>query len=82
MANCRHCGLMNAIRENTCIHCGTRFGELVPEYRGSQSRGGPSTYAELRQRLCSHDGGEIHYQALRRPATTEDVAEVEPAGVK
>jgi len=85
MANCRHCGLANAIRDNTCIHCGTRFGELtpcVPEYRGSQSRGGLSTYAELRRRLCSQDGGEIHYQALRRRATTEDVAEVEPAGVK
>lgn len=70
MANCQYCGLMNAIRDNNCIHCGTRFGEVAPECRGSQIVGRPRTYVEWKRRLRSQDGGEIH----RR--------ETEPAGVK
>jgi hypothetical protein len=91
MASCRHCGLTNAIRDNTCIHCGTPFGRFapcVPEYRGSQGRGGPSSFAELRRRLktCSQDRGKTRYEIFRRHATTdctrEYVAEVELAGVE
>ena len=90
MANCRHCGLTNAIRDNTCIHCGTPFGRFapcVPEYRGSQGRGGLSSYAELKRCLktSSQDREKIRYESFRRhvtiACTREAVAEVELAGV-
>jgi hypothetical protein len=60
MANCRYCGLTNAIRDNTCIHCGTQFGGVAPEHRGAEIVGQPRTYAEWRRHLRSQDGRGIH----------------------
>jgi hypothetical protein len=80
MANCRYCGLTNAIRDNTCIHCGTRFGGVAPEHRGSQIAGRPRTYAEWRQYLGTfpRNGEEIHHAH----GTSRVIRETEPVGAK
>jgi hypothetical protein len=80
MANCRYCGLTNAIRDNACIHCGTRFGGAAPEYRGAEIVGWPRTFAEWRRYLGTRlrDGEVLHHAHCTRGV----VRETEPAGVK
>ena len=51
MANCRYCGLRNAIRHHRCIHCGTPFGACSPTVLSSWESPGDSS-ADVRRRIA------------------------------
>jgi hypothetical protein len=52
MANCRYCGLRNAIRYHHCIHCGTPFKALRPFSRSLLNQ--PSAVVQM-------SDGELRY---------------------
>lgn len=52
MANCRYCGLTNAIRYRRCIRCGTPFGAFGPPIPHSWEPP-PRSCADVRRRIAA-----------------------------
>jgi hypothetical protein len=82
MANCRYCGLRNAIRHHRCIHCGTPFGAFGPLVPHSWEPP-PSSCADVRQRIGALHGkrSELGHERVSIFAipghTEEDVVQVD-----
>lgn len=52
MADCRYCGLRDAIRYHRCVHCGTPFGASSPPVPHSW-KPSPSSCADVKQRIAA-----------------------------
>ena len=82
MANCRYCGLRNAIRYHRCIHCGTPFGAFGPPMLHSWEPP-PNSCADVRRRIATLDRkrSELRHERVRIFAipdhSEEDLAQVD-----
>ena len=76
MADCRYCGLRNAIRYHRCVHCGTSFGAFAPPMPHS-SEPSPSSCADVKLRIAAlhRKHSELRHERVRVfviPGYTED----------
>jgi hypothetical protein len=76
MANCRYCGLRDAIRYHRCVHCGTPFGAFAPPMPHSWEPPS-SSCADVKRRIeiLHRKHSELRHESMRVyaiPGYTED----------